>query len=176
VDCDWNNARRGLYVPLYGTLCDGTLFQFFMFDGNNKPYLFSRGTLRGDPPVVRRGFQLDDHTAAETPRPFIRTLRPICELIFDLLLTSYISSLNAYHNRSIGTGQKVRKPRKSTAEWEQALALASDALEKFRVAETKRQNQLCEDANAFVRDAMELLKRRYIDVQHASSLTTCNAI
>ena len=57
--------------------------------------------------------------------------------------------------------KKEGKPRKSTGEWERALALAGDALEKFRNAETKRQNQLYHDANVLVQDAMALLKSRY---------------
>jgi hypothetical protein len=156
--CHWNNTRRGLHVPVYGILCDGTLFQFFLFDGNIQPYSFSRGILHEDTPAVRRGFQLND---PETPRPFIRALRPICELIFDLMLASYISSLNAYHNHSVSMAKKEGKPRKSTGEWERALALAGDALENFRNTEIKRQNQLYNDANVLVQDAMALLKSRY---------------
>ena len=178
VACYWNNAHRGLRVPVYGILSDGNCFQFFLFDGNHKPYSFRRGALLGDPPAFWYGFQLQDHAKTETPGPFIHAMRQICEIIFDLLLTSYISSLKAYHDRSIRMGERQGMPRESTGEWEQALALAGDALEKFRIAETRRQNGLCTDANVLVQDVMEVLKRRYVpfDVGHASNLTTRNLI
>ncbi|KAF8229985.1 hypothetical protein L208DRAFT_1284071, partial [Tricholoma matsutake] len=96
-----------------------------------------------------------------TPHPFICTLRPICELIFNLMLASYISSLNAYHNHSVSMAKKEGKPQKSTGEWERALALAGDVVENFRNAEIKCQNQLYNDANVLVQDGMALLKSRY---------------
>ncbi|KAF8808065.1 hypothetical protein BYT27DRAFT_7097515 [Phlegmacium glaucopus] len=153
--CHWNNVHRGLHIPVYGILCDGSHFQFFLFDGNNKPYSFSRGILHTDPPAVRRGFQLND---PENPKSFICALRPICEVIFDVMLTSYISSLNAYHNHSISMAKKEEKPPKSMGGWEKPLTLAGDALEIFRTAETMRQNQLYNNANVLVQDAMALLK------------------
>ena len=132
-----------------------------MFDGSTKPFSFSRGTLPGDPPTLRHGFKLDDFTTAESPRPFIRALRQICEIIFDLLLQSYISSLDAYRNRSVGKGKKEAKPRKSTQEWEEALCFAGDALEKSRAAETMRRDHLPNEANTTVQEAMDFLKSRY---------------
>ena len=137
------------------------MFQFFLFDGSTKPFSFSRGTLPGDPPTLRYGFKLDDFTAAESSRTFICDLRQICEIIFDLLLQSYILSLDAYRNRSVGKGKKEGRLRKSTHEWEEALCFAGDALEKFRAAETMRRYNLPDEANATVQDAMDILKRRY---------------
>lgn len=157
--CCWNNARQGLRVPVFGILCDGNVFQFFLFDGCTRPFSFIRGTLPGDSPTLRRGFKLDDFTTAESSRPFIRALRQICEIIFDLLLQSYISSLDAYRNRSVGKGKKEGRPRKSTHEWEEALNFAGDALEKFRAAEAMRQNNLPDEANTTVQDAIDFLKR-----------------
>ncbi|KAF8347429.1 hypothetical protein F5887DRAFT_1172624 [Amanita rubescens] len=148
--CCWNNTRQGLRVPVFGILCDGEAFQFFfLFDGCTKPFSFSRGTLPG----VGQGFTLDDFTQAKSSQPFMRDLRQICEIMFDLLLQSYISSLDAYYqNCFVGNGKEEGRH-----EWEEALCLASDALEKFRVAETMRQNP--DKANATVQDAMDILKR-----------------
>jgi hypothetical protein len=68
----------------------------------------------------------------------MRGLRQICEIIFDLLLQSYILSLDAYYqNCFIGNGKKEGRH-----EWEEALHLAGDALENFRVAETMCQDNL----------------------------------
>ncbi|KAF8341914.1 hypothetical protein F5887DRAFT_1062393 [Amanita rubescens] len=125
-------ATRSPWPPVIGILqCDGNAFQFFSFDGSTKPFSFSRGTLPEDSPTLRHDM-----------------------IIFDLLLQSYISSLDAYRNRSIGKG-------KSMHEWEEALCFAGDALEKFRAAERMRQDNLPDVANTTVQDAMDILKRRY---------------
>ena len=136
------------------------MFQFFLFDGSSKPFSFSRGTLPGDPPALRYGFKLDDFTAAESTGPFIRALRQVCEITFDLLLQSYISSLNAYRKRSVSKGETERGPRKSLHEWEEALVFAGDALYKFRAAGTMRQDNPNE-ADTTAQNAMDILKRRY---------------
>jgi hypothetical protein len=160
IACSWNNTQQGLHVPVFGILCDGNVFQSFLFDGSTKPLSFSRGTLPGDPPALRYGFGLDNFTAAESSRPFIRALRQICEIIFDLLLQSYILSLDAYRNRSVSKGKK-EGPRKSTQEWDEALCFAGNALEKFGAAETMCQDNLPDEASMTVQDAMDILKCRY---------------
>src|SRR3954452_927933 len=77
--CDWHNSQQNFVVPVYGILCDGASFQFFLFDGSTNPHSFSRGAFPGDPPTLRRGLRLQDFTVTETALPFIRSLRPICE-------------------------------------------------------------------------------------------------
>jgi hypothetical protein len=143
---------------VYGILCDGDVFEFFLFDGSTKPPLFYHGC---DRTVPRTRLQLPDFTQTATPRPFIDALRPICEIIFDLMLAGYISSLEAYHNRSINNSAKEGKPRQSLDKWDRAISSAHKALEKFRDAEKKRQIQLIDDANAIVQEAVESLKSRY---------------
>jgi hypothetical protein len=46
-------------------------------------------------------------------------------------------------------------------EWEEALCFAGDALEKSRAAEKMRRDNLPDEANVTVQDAMDNLKRRY---------------
>jgi hypothetical protein len=133
------------------------VFQFFLFDGSTKPSSFSRGTLPGDPVALRYGFKLNDLTTEESSRPFLRSLRQISEIIFDLLLQSYISSLDAYRIRSVGKGKEEGK---SMHECEEALCFAGDALKKFRAVETMYQDNLPNEANTTAQDAMDLLKCR----------------
>lgn len=136
VACCWNNTRQGLrVVPLFSILCSGNTFQFFLFDGSPKPFSFSRGTIPGDPVNVRNGFKLDDFTVAESSEFFIRDLRQICEITFDLLLQSYISSLDAYRSCSVGNSNKEGRPRKSstTHEWDEALCLLTAHWESFEL-------------------------------------------
>jgi len=59
------------------------------------------------------------------------------------------------------TVAKEGKPRQSLDKWERAISSAHQALEMFRDAETKRQIQVIDEANAIVRKAMESLKCRY---------------
>ena len=152
-------------MPVYGILCDGDVFEFFQFDGSTKPPSFYHGC---DSTVPRTRLQLPDFTQTGTPRPFLDALRPICEIIFDLMLRAYSSSLEAYHNRSAKNSAKEGKPRPSLDKWERAIGSARQALEMFRDAETKRQVQLINEANAIVQKAMESLKYR-----HASLMSSC---
>jgi hypothetical protein len=64
--CDWTNEKQNIHSPIYGILCDGESFEFFMFDGSTKPYSFSRGCFPGDPPAWRRGLRISDFTLADT--------------------------------------------------------------------------------------------------------------
>jgi hypothetical protein len=95
-----------------------------------------------------------------TAHPFIQSLRPICETIFDLLLCGYIASIDAYRNRSASRGTEQSKLRKSLDKWDGAVKSASEALTKFRFAETKRQNKDSAGANETVREALTVLKLR----------------
>jgi len=77
------------------------------------------------------------------------------------MLNGYISSLKAYHSRSVENSAKEAKPRKSLDKWERAISSAHKALEMFRDAETKRRIQLIVEANAIVQEGMKSLKFRY---------------
>jgi hypothetical protein len=96
---------KGFKVPVFGILCDGKSFEFFSFDGSTSPPSFTRGCLPGDPPEFRRGLQLSDFTLTG-PARFIVELRQICEVIFDLLMSSFVSSLTAFQQRSERKGKK----------------------------------------------------------------------
>jgi hypothetical protein len=87
-------------------------------------------------------------------------MRTICETIFDLLLLGYISSVQAYRDRSASLSIKQSKPRKSLDKWDEAVKLANEALEKFRNAETNRQNQDIAGANKTVQEGLTALKLR----------------
>jgi hypothetical protein len=158
-----------LHLPVYGILCDGEAFEFFKFDGSTKPFSFYLGCDPKDPPARLRAFRLPDLAGILTSRPFIHTLRPICEIIFDLLLQGYISSLKANHDPFVSANTKEGQPRKN---WEQAINFAVEALRKFRNAEMQRQNQLIDEANTTVLQAMDSLKLRYDS--STSSHTTSN--
>ena len=114
----------------------------------------SMGTLNNPRSIMdatpRTHMHFPDFTQTAIPRLFIDALRPICEIVFDLMLNGYTSSLKAYHNRSVENSIKEVKPRKSLDRWEQAISSAHKALEMFRNAETKQRVHFVDEANATV--------------------------
>lgn len=159
IACDWNNRKRDFCVPIYGILCDGYTFEFFLFDGSTKPFSFKRGLVGSDdPPTSWRPLQLSKLEFTSTTRPFVNSLRPICEVIFDLLLRGYVSSMKVYQNHSMN---KSTREGQTLDEWEEATSAAVRALQGFRDAETKRQAQLIDEADLIAEEAMISLKCRY---------------
>jgi hypothetical protein len=156
--CDRNNAAKGFDMPIIGILCDGMSFEFFSFDGKTRK--FTRGCLPGDPAEYRCGLRLTDFTL-DGPGRFIAGLRQICEIIFDLFMGAYISSLTSFRERSEWKGKKDGNPRKSLDEWDEALKHAQEAFGKFRAAETKRKGKDGERANTLVEEALYALELRY---------------
>jgi len=134
-----------------------TVLTFFLFDGTTEPSSFKRGFGPNDPPDHPRPLRLPDSEYGLTTRPFIDALRPICEIIFDLLLSGYVSSLQRYHTMDKNTGQ----PRETIEKWAEAVSAAVKASQDFREAETKRQTQLIGEANSIAEEAMASLKCRY---------------
>jgi hypothetical protein len=92
-----------------------------------------------------------------TLRTCIEALRPICEVVFDLLLRGYTSNLKAHYNIAVEGGMS----RESTDKWKDAISAADKALDDFRLAETKRKYQLTDEANSIAEEAMTSLKKRY---------------
>ena len=76
------------------------------------------------------------------------------------MLTGYISSLEAYHNHSVNAA-KEGKLGQSVDKWQCAISSAHKALQFFRDAEMKRQEQHIDAANITVQQAMEALNHRY---------------
>jgi hypothetical protein len=140
---------------VYGILCDGEIFEFFRFDGSTKPPSFNHGCYG----PTRTRLVLPDFTDT-VMHPFIAALRPICEIIFDLMLTGYVASLEVYHNRSERKSENEGKLRQSLVKCKQAITYAQQARGLFRDAETRRQIGLLDEANAIVQEAMETLKLR----------------
>jgi len=106
---DWYNQQRGVRVPVYGILCDGVVFEPFRFDGSTNPPSFNHGFYA---PMTRTLLALPDLNGTTTS-PFIAAFCPICEIIFDLMLRGYVSSLEVYHNRTVRNsdrGEAEEKP------------------------------------------------------------------
>ena len=149
--------RLDVSIPIYGILYDGSSFQFLTFDGSTKPYKFSIGVVPGSRFRVTGGLPLVDFSSEPTAGPFIHSLCPICETVFNLLLVTYIASLKVFYDRSaFRHGQ-----RKSLDGWDKALKFAGEGLEKSQEAEALRRGNLIVDAEATTETAFKTLKLRY---------------
>jgi hypothetical protein len=118
----------------------------------------------GDPHPLRRGLPIRDFMLTESTASFIRDVRLICETIFDIMLSGYISTLTAFRNQSEDKCRKESKPRRGTLPWElwdEAIKCANDALEKCREGEVYRRADTIDRADALTTEAIEALKHRY---------------
>jgi hypothetical protein len=158
--CNWQNSQfSSSPLPVYGVLCDGSVFEFFKFKDDKQTLSFTRGCFPGDPRVLRKGLPLSNPSLS--PDSFIRNLRPICEIIFDLMLQGFTSSLVAFRDRSMTKSKMNNKPRKSLTKWEEALESAHDACKKCREADKEREDGSVSNANALVQEGMDALACRY---------------
>jgi hypothetical protein len=155
------NTQRGSSAQIYGILYDGIKFRFFIFDGSTKPYKFSEGLVPGSH-VQNKGLRLEDFYSKLDADPFILGLRPICETIFNFFLVTYIAAIKEFREH-IRIAQHERLG--SLAQWDQAISLAEEALEKSQHAEVWRQNDSIIDADATAETAFKALKRRYVFCQ-----------
>jgi len=55
----------------------------------------------------------------------MRSVRPICEVLFYFLLLAYEAGVRAYMQRSRGEGIKAQRPRESTPGWLEADKFAT---------------------------------------------------
>jgi len=101
---------------------------------------------------LQHGLQLPDFLNAESSLPFILQLRPICEIIFDMLLTGYIAGLTAYYNKC-EENEDENKAR--------SLRPAEQALAVFREAEAHREAGEFDLADATADRALLALQERY---------------
>lgn len=91
----------------------------------------------------------------KTPvQPFIRSLRLVTEIIFDVLLMAYSSSLIAYKDRSQAKTAQSGKPRESLGGWEKAIQYVNLAQQMFRDGERKRKDGRIVEANTDALEAM----------------------
>ena len=144
-------------MPVHGILYNGNAFEFFWFDGTTKPSSLYQGR---DTTVPRTRMVVPDLTEAN-PGSFIDALPPVCAFIFDLMVMTYISGLNAWHMRSVKKSSAEARPRPSLDRWDQALGSAHQTQEIFRDAEARHQTLHIGEADALVQQAMESLQDRY---------------
>jgi hypothetical protein len=153
--CNFNNRQRDINIPIYGILCDGSAFWFVSFDGNSKPCKLSMGR---DPRTQRQVIAFHDFSFQSTAHDFIHSLRPICEIVFNLLLLSYIASLKVWVPCEDAPSQPGQE---RISGFDKALGFAEEALKKSQNAEVLRQDNLIAMADVATEAAFQDLKQRY---------------
>lgn len=116
-------------------------------------YLFSMGHVPGHQFQLEGGLPLEDFSLRPTAHSFIHSLRPICEVVFNLLLGTYIASLNAIRQDSQENNLRL---------WDEPVRLALQALSHTEAAEFLRQKNLIADADVFTEEAFRALKLRCV--------------
>ncbi|KAA8900056.1 hypothetical protein FN846DRAFT_781986, partial [Sphaerosporella brunnea] len=128
--CDYDNYKQGFHQPIFGILTNGESCYFFSFERpelNRRPNISIqvwRGVYDGLEyvPLVPFGH-------CRSPIQFISSLRPVCDIIYAVLVTAYIESINAFHSRSLRNAKKHQRKRQSTEHWYNAKQVAQNALE-----------------------------------------------
>lgn len=164
--CESNNKALHFDVPVYGILCDGSSYHFFSFDGKRKPAKFSTGVVAGTPfrGAESKGLLLEYCSSDRTARTFVHSLRPICETIFNILLTTYTASLKAHHDRAASRhGEKD-----DLYDWKMAFTNANTALRMSQDAENFRWKGSITDADIRTEKAFSTLKLSLAGVPIAS--------
>ena len=154
--CDYANDRRNFPSSLiYGILCDGTSFEFFSFDGSASPPAFSRGIFNN----LKRLSLTNYHGTTEID--YMRSLRPVCEVLFYFLLLAYRAGIQAYMLRSKNEGARMKRPRESTPGWTEADKLATSALSHAMNAALLATT--CDSAaDEETESALDCLQRRFV--------------
>ncbi|KAF8338095.1 uncharacterized protein EI90DRAFT_3041622 [Cantharellus anzutake] len=165
---DFANQRNDLQDPIYGILCDGETFEFFMFSPNtessDRPSFFY-GSL--NTPTGREfRMSLPRFDGMFSSIGFMRVLRPICEVIFDLFLKSYIECLTQHYNIS-KERSKSGPNRANLGGWEAAINNAKVALDMCRRADQHRAASEWESCSSKAESGMRMLEASVIAVPRA---------
>lgn len=90
----------------------------------------------------------------------MRSLRPVCEVLFYFLLLIYGAGIRAYMERSINEGTKAKHPRQCTPGWAEADKYATLALSHATNAAVVA-TTLDHAADENAEDALKLLQKRF---------------
>src|ERR1700722_3976840 len=148
-------------MPIFGILCDKLSFEFFKYDGSLDTPTFSLGQLSVESQGPVAAFPLAPLRMNTSALPFLRALRLVSEIIFDVLLVAYSSSLTAYRNRSMAKAAETGKLRNRLGGWERAIDNANIAQHMFRDGEEKRKAGHIRNEGADSFEAMQHLTLGY---------------
>ncbi|KAF8534717.1 hypothetical protein BDD12DRAFT_895277 [Trichophaea hybrida] len=143
-------------MPIFGILTDGDTFHFLLFQ---RPQLkrctgSSISVAVGFNGGWKRALTLKRLEDCERPEEFLRSLRPICEVIYSVLIGAFIQLIEAHYQCSLRRTQPGDKKRKSTDNWynskalgKRALAIAEDGARVAGTGKISAANQAAESAS-----------------------------
>ena len=151
----------GYNLPIMAVLCDGKQFYFYKFvqesPADGSPQLFL-----GKFPNGEQGISVGNMMQCIEGRVFYRTLRRICDALYYVFLTGYVSGLEAYWNRSVERGKAQGSERNSTPKWFGAKLRAKRALQEAVLAWKLHDEGKLEESIKSAERAAEFLARRYL--------------
>ena len=158
------NAEDGFEVPILAILCDGRDFYFFKYEANvhvgSALPIFSRGAFGGN--TNHTILSIPDLARQSNIEDFVGNIRRICEVLYYVFMTGYISGLEACWKRYSSKGTAEGRSQSSASSWHNALVKAKSALEQAMLACSKREQDKAEESEKLAKIAHELLKERYV--------------
>ncbi|KAF8542453.1 hypothetical protein BDD12DRAFT_774865 [Trichophaea hybrida] len=163
--CDYDNYKEGFHTPIHGILSDGTSFQFFRFERDGmerfqeeKPKIMMGITDNG----YRKIGVLDFEACPK--KEYIRSLRPVCETIFFVLLQGFIEGLEGLHRYSSRNTAKNDINEDQSDSWDCCKKLALECLDTATAAARSAtrskdiQPKNFKNANSMADDAWRILE------------------
>lgn len=139
-------------LPTFGILCDGQSFEIFSFDRTTSPPTVSRGTFLVSTPdgPKQSNKLLIAHLDDLSSNTFIRSLRPVCEVLYYIFLQAFKDVVKIHAIREEG----------STC-WSEAYLNAVQALTYAKTA-AKKAAARDPDADKNAQKAAHSLQQRYV--------------
>jgi hypothetical protein len=165
--CDCANHHFKLpSFPIFGILCIGSLaestFDFFSFDGRTSPPTISRGAFHtpdsNPPETYIATLEVPDYSATSKIN-FIRSLRPICEVLYYILLRAYKTGIRVNLNMQ----NAIDNNKETMPSWNKAHLLATKALTHAKDGGTKAAAH-DSAANEEAGLALECLQQRFLQI------------
>lgn len=116
----------------------------------------------------KRALTLKRLEDCERPEEFLGSLRPICEVIYSVLVGAFIQSIEAHYQRSLRRTQPGEEKRKSTDNWynskalgKRALAIAEDGARVAGTGNISAANQAAERAWELLDESVDMARANY---------------
>lgn len=145
-------------IPTYAILCNPYLNQskvptvrFIKFEGASRSFFVGAEARKNSQTEVYGLYQSD-----VDPFMFMKSLRGICDIIFDLLLLGFIDSMKASRGLRFAFG-KFDYAEEDAEKWDVSINHAEIALKKFREAAEQYQNGRLGCCDDTVEEGMQAL-------------------
>ena len=131
------NLQDGFIVPILAVLCNGRSLTFFKFLNCQQTHKVSLQLFIGKFPSGKLKQDIVGMDPGLNMANFFHYSCSLYESLFYIFLTRYHHGLQAYWDRSIEATKKQGHGRQSTPKWQNAMHLASNAINGAKLAHTQ---------------------------------------